>query len=499
MSQVETVETNRNAHNPATGGGLGGSAPGAHASFSQTGDIGDWPYASGGGSPLDPSVPSNANSADNSSPGWLNKLQEFILKMSQDPNNIALGQNFLQYIMNLTQAGDLSNNNPYGQQANELLQSANVQTLIVQLIDQNAYLSYFQGFNGQQGDAGANEWINNLQNLLNGLGSSNPFTQAMSNELNHLSQSVFNNPIGNGSSFDQAHLKNGQYYWTVTLPNGQTVTYYWNPGAVPGSDPNGQEMIYQQIANSTIGSPLGPNPFWDNFSVNEFESEYRRNLLNTLLANYKDPTIAIVLFILMSNDDTLQNQLQGQANTTTALTDMTNLYITPLTEFFSGVNGSTTDDQVQAMINELNDADVSVNSQNCTGPIAKSFDQNTYQAIMNTVVGGALGPNATIGDYVSAGPSQLHNLNLALQTALTPQTPNGQNGPSAPTALQEILDAIQQGGGLVTQQTKTVSTISASITNTDNQVIKIASFATDPSKGGYAAFLKFLAEHEIAG
>ncbi|MES2273081.1 MAG: hypothetical protein V4487_02685 [Chlamydiota bacterium] len=442
----------------------------------------EFPPANGDQNPPaipDPSVPTGSN---NYTPAYIDKLNALIRAMSGDPGDMAEGQVFLQYLKNLNTAGLLED-----PRVQHILDTLQAKKLIGDLIQANADLAFFAGFNGQTGQAGAQAWITQWLNELGNPGDT--YLQAMVNQLTLAQQYL--------PDFTKAHTDaSGDLIWTYTFNTGAnqySQTFVWDP--TKGAK---NRMISNLIGSG--GLTGWPSSFWDNFNFNTYTQDYRMSMLQDLLNRYKgDPTIAITLFILMAWDNQYQGQLSGYANATDRQTELTNNYITKITNLFQeigGTSGGISTADAETLFNDVLQSSALINTEQSTESYSKSWNSNFLDYFFGQKVTMAPSGNSyTLYDIFYSGNFSKDDLATALNS-LNP--PPGANPSPPPTALQGILSALQQAGGLVTQESKTLGTLSAAITNSDDQCIKVANFATDPSSGGYGGFMKYLAEHQLS-
>lgn len=453
----------------------------------------------------DPSVPPNPwNVGGDGSPGYLNKLYDFIYNMSQDPDDMAQGQIFLQYLENLAADGLLSP----GSQCDQLLQqmdgNMSIQQLISNLILQNASLAYFEGFGGNPpGNASASAWIQQQANILSGLGQGNTYVSQMLADLSIVGQQFQGTP-GN-SLFDKTHYnaKTGQYYFISPVTGYEAV---WTPGQ--NSPLTGDNfVIYTIIASSDVSKT--PGPFWDDFNSNTFARNYRMQVFDMLFNSYpNDPSLILTLFIMMTTSDQCDSQLTGATDQTDRQTLITNL-MTPITTL-AGSIGSLTPSQVQSFVTQLDQVTSLVNSMHSTETYAGTFTQSVYQSFWNMSVTFKAANGTTYTDTLAnvfnnvppsgsgTGPFTPADFVTAVN-AINPSVTNPPGSP--PSQLQTYLNALQQGNSLVSQQSKTISTESASISNLLDQVLKVMNFDLGSSAsggGGYVALVSSMVQNQVS-
>jgi hypothetical protein len=507
---------------------LGGSGPGPSWTH-------NYPPAGGDvnppqGTTNDPSVPPYSTNASNpgGDQGYLDKLYQFIANLAAEPNNLAQGQIFMQYLQNLTADGLLYPGSPADQFLQNLGKNdggVTIYQLIDKYMDANAELAYFEGYttpSGQSyppGNGAAQAWIANQMNILNGLGKSSSYTQEMQNELNHNVSTWFTPNISGPnntmiSEYDMHHHNANGYYMNVPGAGIQ----YWNPSG--SASPTATDvawsnfLIYSMIAGSSSTQTPDPTMVGLSNGLDGINREYRMQIFEQLVAQFKnDPTLLLTMFIMQTTSNECDSQLSGQSDQTDRQTLITN-QMSSLTQA-AGTIGTMTPAAALQFIQNLNTVTGMVNTMQCTSGYAASFNQNVAQAFWNitipsTTINGqtctnmqeafnACYPNGiTNGAQPSAQwQSVINSINPTLPAGGTPPTAPG----TPPLALQTFLNSLQQGAAMVSQQSKTISTISASISNLLDQVLKVMGFDLNPTSGGgggYTALISSMVGNQIS-
>jgi len=452
----------------------------------------------------DPSVPPNPwNIGGDGNPGYLNKLYDFIYNMSQDPDDMAQGQIFLQYLENLSAAGLLSPGSQCDQMLQQMDGNMSIQQLISNLILQNAALAYFEGFGGNApGNASASAWIMQQANILSNLGQGNQYVSQMLADLSIVGQQ-FQGTTPGSSVFDKTHYnaKTGQYYFISPVTGYEAI---WTPGQ--NTTLTGDNLVIYSIISSSDVSKT-PGSFWDNFNSNSFARNYRMQVFDMLFNSYKnDPSLILTLFIMMTTSDQCDSQLTGATDQTDRQTLVTNL-MTPITNL-AGSIGTLTPAQVDSFVTQLNQVTSLVNSMHSTESYASTFTSSVYESFMNISV--TFKTAETPSQTYTATLSQVFNNSIPGVTltqadqanAVNAINPGVANPPgSPPSQLQNYLNALQQGNSLVSQQSKTISTESASISNLLDQVLKVMNFDLSGSGsggGGYVALVSSVVQNQVS-
>ncbi len=454
-------------------------------------------------------VPPDANTE--SGTGFVDKLAAFIDAMKNDPDDMAEGQLFMQYLQNLSADGLLQP----GSQCEQLLQglgNSGLQTLLNTLVMQNAAASYFGLYNGTMGNAGAMAWINSQMTTIESLqnqGHGNPVLSDMFTAFLTAKQNFA--PIYPGtpptSEFDSKHFnsKTNQYYWASS---SVTDPFIWTPGSTLTGD---DFTIYTQFASSGISQT--PGPFWDNLNINEFDRSYRLQMFDLICKKYpNDPSIILTLFMLMISNNEFNGDLSGYTDQTDRQTYVTN-QMSPITNLASEIGkldqndpaGSNPSAQADELAHEIDQITAIVNSMHSTEGYASTFTQNVYDTFWNMSVTftpkGASAPvTATLqqvylnepvaGGAPGTGPfTDPSDFSLAVNSINPPPTPNSNGINPTNEGLQTIDNAMQQANALVSQQSKTISTLAASDSNTLDQILKIMNFATNTSAAGGGGFV----------
>lgn len=425
--------------------------------------------------------------------GYLDQLAQFISYLKNNPNDPRGLQNFMQFVANLAAAGDMTSDvvatlNEAG--ANQLLQIG---------IIQGMETAFFSGYNGQNGQAGAQAYLNDLISNLSGFPQGDSFIQFMT--------TIAQGQLAVLPFFTSDHTAaNGDLIWTF---NG--VTYDWSNPTQFGDD---QNMISQIINNQGITGD--PNSAYDNLDLNSFLRDYRLRALIQLLQEFAGhPEIAICLWTMTVYDNQFQSEQGGLASTTNLLTTLTNSDATPLLTLAQKMGTLTDSDATQFEDLFFNTTNL-INLEGQTESIASQWNANVYQ-----IVGGisSLNLQVTVGGQSVTVPSSvtllqvmtgatvqingqnytftLHDLTNALNGFFVPP-PSGGTTPSTSPGYQTILDALQQGGSLITGTSKTVATALSTVANTDNEVIKFGHSVVDPTGGGLIQLQNKIIDNQIS-
>jgi hypothetical protein len=230
-------------------------------------------------------------------------------------------------------------------------------------------------------------------------------------------------------------------------------------------------------------------------------------VFDMLLNSYKnDPSLILTLFIMMTTSDQCDSQLTGATDQTDRQTLVTNL-MTPITTL-AGSIGTLTPAQVDSFVTQLNQVTSLVNSMHSTESYANTFTQSVYGSFMNISV--TFKTAETPSQTYTATLSQVFSNSIPGVTltqadqanAVNAINPGVTNPPgSPPSQLQNYLNALQQGNSLVSQQSKTISTESASISNLLDQVLKVMNFDLSGSGsggGGYVALVSSVVQNQVS-
>ncbi len=475
------------SHNIANVGGSAGPSP-----------AGNYP-ARGcvmyGPSICNANVPSEANSE--SGTGYVDKLNAFIDAMKNDPDDMAEQQLFFQYLQNLSMDGLLGPNSQCTNLLNSTLGTSGLNTLISQMVMQNAALSYFGLYNGTMGDSGALSWLNSQIATIEKIQGyhDNPVLDSMLSSMQFWETQFQPNSSGK-SFFDQGHMNaSGQYYWTSGVTGDQFI---WTQGQSASSGNN--FVIYTLIAAGGVSG--APGSFWDNLNINQVDLTYRMQMFDLICKQFpNDPSIILTLFIMMIYNNEFNGDLTGETDQTDRMSYFTN-QMTPITNEVSNIGKLSTDgtngQSAVQMMQGILQITALANAMHCSEGIAQSILQNVYQPIMNATVNytqnGLNYQNVPLSqawnDYSSGKITAEQFSQVVDSINPPPSTTGGGTTPNSPNQqLQTITNAIQQANAVVSQQSKTISTESASISNTLDQILKILNFATNTSTGGGGGFV----------
>lgn len=410
--------------------------------------------------------------------GYLDKLNQFLLYIAYHPDDSTATMNFMAYLATLQQNGVL--NTPDVQSllnSSGILSSPNFTAMVQQAV----LNSMFYGYDGQNGVAGATNFINAVDGVLNPLAGGSSIISQM--------QGLFQGQLNMMWSLEQTYgFANGG---TGQFQIGNMI-YSWDNG-------DDQQYIIDYINNI---SPSGtPNPFYKNFNPNNgFERTYRMIVFNQLLSEYKDPSIVLCLFLMMTNDQQTMAQEGGLADTVNQMDAFTNNYSTPMLTLAQNF-GSLTTSQAQQFVDDLYNGTNEMNMRNAYSGLASTWNTNVYGTITEQQV--TITPNVS-----SAAPVTTSLGNLMTGTPIT-ITVNGQSEqytptitdvtnalnslnqkPSSPTnpstngAYQGIVNALQQAGSLTTNPVQTLTTQIATATQNDQQYLAFGAMITSPTGGG---------------
>jgi len=452
---------------------------------------------------FDASIPSNLATTYNGT-GYLDKLKDGLaaITSSQSPTVI---QGVLAYIINLT-------NDPAKASTVEafLSQNLNMNSLIQTGTLQGMESAFFMGYNGVSGlgaaatattpGTGAEGYITDMLTALQPYTvaippstAPNPYAVTMTNALNGLNAML--------PTFVADHTdSSGKMIWTYG-----GVTYTWDTSSNGSTTNPTSDNFY--IANLITGiSAQGtPNTLFADLAnnFNQMEADWRIQALQQLLAEFKDPIDAIMLWMTTAYDNQYQSNESALANTTNSLTVETNSYATPLLQdikdFGSLAGTSTTPGSpsaqnfVQTLLNWNNFVAMNPNSST----IASSLQTNTITPILNTVIQGT----TTLGGFltnISNGVSgYTYDTLAAALNNLNPATPtSGSTTSSTSPAYLAMVNAAQAGGDLVTQTSKQTSTDLTQNANLDNALLQLGSAAVNPQGSGPLAFQQAIVNNQ---
>lgn len=436
------------------------------------------PNFGGGGAPS-PALPSGNGSTTEGANGYLDKLEQMLDYVANHRTDPSGPINLMAYLVNLSNAGVL--NNPDVQ---AVLQGWNINGLIGYAMMEGAMSAFFFGYsNYAQGGDSMNAYISDVLSALGG--SSDPTLSAMYNAMNQ-----FN--TNSAAKFIAAHQNGSDLYWTIG-----NIKYDW-------TNPQGDDQYFiEQLIGTTQNSGGSYQQYFDGLDngngLNLAERNYRVTALEELLAKYKNPEIVITLWLMMAYDQTFQGQEGGLSDTTNYLTKVTNNYATPLLTDAQSI-GSMTDDQAADFVETLYNGTNLVNLLPQTSTIAAQWQKNVFNTIYNlsvpnTPAGSTLG---TVMDAYLANPTAANKHQLALALDGLNQPAAGSTDPSTRPGFQTVINALTQGGALVTGTSKTVDTQVSTVANVDDQVVKLGSSLTSATGGGFVQLMMQIVQNQIS-
>lgn len=462
---------------------------------------------------FDSSIPSDNETAFDGS-GYIDKLKNGIAKITatQDPQVI---QGVLAYIINLTSGQDPKINVADVESfIDNNLNGSNgfVQTAALQGVEAAFFLGYTNtdGVTAS-GETGAQNYINDMIASLGGPNATS--TSKYANQM-ILSLEGLNTLL---PQFTDDHTDaNGNLIWTYGgSSSGSGVTYTWNTNGDPTTPNNDNFYIWNIIKGN---GPQGtPNPLFSDLASNFGTMQYnwRMIALQQLLISFKDPSIALSLWMTSAYDNQYQSNIYQLATTTNSLTLQTNSFATPLLQEingFSSIDATGAKTFVSTLLNWNTYVTTNVNSSS----IASSLQTNTIGAILNTNIDDPASTTTPKGQItlvsflqnISNGVSGYTYTTLAtslsaLTAAPTSTTSGGTttlSNSSSPSYLA-MVNAAQAGGQLVTETSKTTATQLQQISDLDNAVIKFGSSMADPVNGSgpLALQAKIVANQRVSG
>lgn len=436
------------------------------------------PSGNSGGAP-DPSVPSGSGTNEGAD-GYIDKLEQFFEYITNNPNDPSGPINLMAYLVNLSNAGLLDN--PAVQ---SVLQGWNVNGLITSAMSQAVMEAFFYGYqNNAPGPDSMNAYIASVEGALGWGASKDPILNSMYNVMHYFDT----------DDFTKDHYKGTDLVWTVG-----GITYNW-------SNSQGDDKFFiEQLIGS--GAGLSQN-FYQNYlnslnstnGINSAERNYRLSALQELLAEYKNPEIVISLWIMMAYDQTFQGQEGGLANTTNLLTNVTNNYATPLLTDAQSIGPNMTSDQAVDFVKTLYNGTNLINILPQTSTIAGQWQNNVFDAIYNLPVPSAPSPGTlgSIMDAYLANPSSPGALDALTNALRGLDNPPAGSSPSTRPNYQTVINALTQGGALVTGTSKIVSTQLSTVANVDDQVVKLGSSMTSSTGGGFAQLMMQIVQNQIS-
>jgi hypothetical protein len=422
--------------------------------------------------PLPPVDPSGCPDPSNFDPnhettidgnGYLDRLRDFIAYIKQNPSDPNALQKFMQFIANCSNTKDASGKCIIDDMQ-PTLDDAGTQDLLMLAVTENMEIAFFMGDNN--GENGARTFLTNFITALGQI-PPNKYIQKMidaaSGQLVMLSQ------------FTKDHTDaQGNLIWDASSFGTPNRVYTW---------PADKDMIKQIMFTQYNGS--GSVPWFPDLDLDQFEKDYRMRALIQLLEEFKNPEIAIMLWVMTVFDKQSQGQEGGLASTTNLLTNMTNQYATPLLQLLKNLESQTPDkDQAADFVKRLADITNLLNMEQQTGSISKSWNDNTYTAIRSVTIPSGTYQGKTLGDVMDdcLGGKMKSDDVAAVFATFYPQSQGG-GGTTSPQ-FEAMSSAIQSGGALITGTSKTVSAQVQTVANTDNEIVKLGHSVADPSGGG---------------
>ena len=350
-------------------------------------------------------------------------------------------------------------------------------------IDSLRSYAFFTGYNGQTGKMAIKSYLKDLMSKLQS-GPQNQYTEEMYNQAEALSDPR------RIDQFCKMHTDQttGDLIWTDTSTG---YTYDWtNPGTGKIND---QDMIMDMINAGSQGGgdqPWTVNPWISSLNINKMNKMYRMNTLDQILGEYKkDPVFAITLWILTVSDTTTESEITGDNKNTDLLTQATN-YANQLADSVSAFtsNPNPTAEDAANFAKTLDGAYTFFNQSPQLGGLQDTFNSEVYNQISNIQVSfkeytGPLGK--LMKGMVASG--DFKDLATVLSTAFysNPPAPGPAPAPGptpapspsySPNAnIQVVTNAADQLSSLVTGQSKTLSTETATKTATIKAINDAAS------------------------
>ncbi len=282
---------------------------------------------------------------------------------------------------------------------------------------------------------------------------------------------------------DNGSIKKGDLIW-VSDDTGAIYDF---------SNPDDKQIINTLINYSGF---MGAPDSWPNeININELLKEYRVAALDDVIASTKNPILIFLLFITIM-DGQFQGQQGGLANTTQIDTHLTNKYATPLTNLanlFGNLSGKSGYDNAQKFKNLFYEAEDEISSTDQARSFAGQWKSSVFDFIKDlsvTIKVDGKDVQASLGDIMSGATTKDGHkfdgndlVNALNSFGANPPSPSGDPSP-VPTTGQGIINAITQGGGLITGASKAINTQLSVVADTDNEVIKLGQSAVGPTGGG---------------
>lgn len=397
--------------------------------------------------------------------GYLDRLRDFIAYIKQNPNDPIALQKFMQFIKNCSTTKDASGNYIIND-LQPTLDDAGTQDLLMLAVTENMEISFFTDDPTKGGETGARNFLTNLITALGNI-PPNKYIQKMIDAAS--GQLIMVHQFATDHTDAQ-----GNFIWDATKFGTPNRIYTW---------PADKDMIKQIMYTQYTGT--GPIPWFPDLDLDQFEKNYRMRALVQLLEEFKNPEIAIMLWVMTVYDKQSQGEEGGLASTTNLLTNMTNQYATPLAQLLKNLESQSPDPKQAAdFVKRLADITNLLNMEQQTGSIKDSWMMNTYQAIRDVSISSGAYSGKTLGDVMDdflSGKIKPEDV-AAVFATFYPQSQGG-GGTTSPQ-FEAMSSAIQSGGALITGTSKTVSAQVQTVANTDNEIVKLGHSVADPSGGG---------------
>ena len=429
---------------------------------------------------------------------YLDRLDQFLLYLKENPNSLQAKLQFLAYLKTLQQHGVFDNTDVQSMlQKAGLIDSNGKSTGEFQtIIEEGAIYAMFNGYtpsgssSSLTGPAAATAWLNDLQSFFGPTdGSSNSgFFGGIQSDITAVLAEV-SAPGGLATTFGFANGGTGSV--SITNADGSTSVYSWPADAT---------FINAYLSSATAKG--GPDEFFANMDINGVQKIYQVDAVDGMIKKYKDNLAVLIAFVSYMLINVNQMQIGGLAATTTILNQMTNQYATPLLQYAREF-ATMTPDQAEQFAKLFYQATNAVNATPQLSSIAANWNTNVFNPISQLSVtfkdsaGNTV--TTTLGTIMSKGlGSDGHtftsaDLATALQTIAGPDTAG--SGGASP-AYQGLLDALQQGGALFTNQSQVLSTQVNTITTYLSQITKFALAMASPTGGGIEQLNQYLVQQQ---
>jgi len=410
--------------------------------------------------------------------GYIDQLVGYIEDIQNNPNDPTAVLNFINFLT--SGKIDLNDSTVQATLQGFGINQSMLNNMMRECILYQYYMPTSGDITGQPGGiTAAQSYINMIMARLNGMPAS-PIASEISGGM-----SAFNL-----TAWDQACHQGNNYIYSILTGDGVTgQVLTWNVN--PNGDSTDNFTIMEMIGNCQLpGQGPTSNPYV-NSDFAQFMKTYRMNAINAIWAQTHNPSILLMYFMMMYDND-YQSQEGGLGNTTNLLTGMTNNYANQLLALANqfgtagqggaGINAQ----QAQDFVRYLESATAVMNSESQTSSIAGNWQTNVYNQIMNLQIstGGQGSPTQSLGsiidNYLQSGdPSSLVNALNSLNPA-----PNG-SSPNYNPGFQSMLSSLQTGGGLITGTSKMVNTELSTVSSLDSQVVKLGSSTAASDGGGF--------------